>query len=263
MNHPINTNILPLSANQRKYIRSLQHKKNRLQEKLYLAEGIKLVEEAHQTNQPIHAIVVTTDLLPTINLFKRNDFISKHIPIYVCNRSVFESLTEMQHPEGILSLIHLTDTKVNTIENSGAFFLEDLQDPGNVGTLIRIAAWFGLSTIYYTPETTDPFSPKVVRASMGAIFRVALIQIQQRAAFLAAHSHRLVAAVLDSNKLLPATALPANPIFWLGNETRGITQIPDNILQIRIPGGKSGTESLNVAVAGGILAYQSMYHTLL
>ena len=138
-----------------------------------------------------------------------------------------------------------------------ALFLWKLQDPGNLGTLIRTAEWFGFRSVIASAGTAECWNPKVVRASMGSVFRLPVFYPDDWINILMRNLNQTVAAAMDGKALKRGT-FKTKPCLLLGNEANGL---PEKILQlsslqkVTIPGGKA-TESLNVSTAGAILMYQ-------
>ena len=238
-----------LSLSKLKQFAALRERKTRLEQQLYLAEGRKLVAEAlTQPRQP-EAIVVEegVDWQP---------FTQPNCPVYRVRKGHFARLTDQASPEGVMAVMALPAVPQQLPVVGPAFVLAGIQDPGNVGTLLRIADWFGLKAVYAGPGTADAFAPKVVRASMGALFRVPVYSVANLPEWLAGQAHRSYAATLGGQPL-PEGGLPADAWILLGNESQGLgpelLRIP-GLQTVSIP-RRGRAESLNVAVAGGILAH--------
>jgi TrmH family RNA methyltransferase len=178
------------------------------------------------------------------------------------SRDVFASAVETASPQGIAATILLRAPQSPAPQpNSIILVLESLQDPGNLGTLIRSAEAFGAQQIFVTPDTVNQWNPKVVRASAGSVFRVPIVRapLQQIAAQLAQQGTAIYAAVaqrLDSTSLLD-TRLATNCALMIGNEGAGLSAVALILAQhrIRIP---CAVESLNAAVAGSTLLYEAL-----
>jgi TrmH family RNA methyltransferase len=178
------------------------------------------------------------------------------------SRDVFDSAVETASPQGIAATILVPAPQPPTPQpQSVVLVLESLQDPGNLGTLIRSAEAFGAQQIFLTPDTVNPWNPKVVRASAGSIFRVSIVRapLHQIASELQQQGTTLYAAVaqrLDSISLLE-TAFAPHTALLIGNEGAGLSAAALALAQarIRIP---CGVESLNAAVAGSTLLYEAL-----
>ena len=159
-----------------KSIRKLKDKKYREQENKYLVEGIKLIEEALDENANIDTIVVCEDCEKNGTIEQKLMFeIAKHNCIYVSEK-VFNAVTEVTNPQGILAVINKENKEENIDYNQDMIVvLDGIQDPGNLGTILRTVDSVGLNQIVISKQTADAYNPKVVRSTMGAIFRVNII----------------------------------------------------------------------------------------
>ena len=176
---------------------------------------------------------------------------------YQASPEQFSKLTDQPNPEGILAILEMPEAADPLPADQPAVFLDSLQDPGNVGAILRVADWFGIRHIMIGPGTVDIFHPKVIRASMGSAFRMEFHPVSELAAFLQNHSQRLMVADLEGESLT-ANLLESQSILVVGNEANGVSErfrVDPHIRKIRIPGGDS-TESLNAAVATGILIWE-------
>ena len=160
-----------------KHIKKLKDKKYRDINNEYLIEGIKLIKEAIQEKAKIKQIVICDECEKIEAISK--DFmyeIAKHECIYV-TKKLFETLTNVVEPQGILAIIGKSDPKQEINYNEDIIVaLDDIQDPGNLGTILRTVDSIGLTQIIISKGTADVFNPKVIRSSMGAIFRVKVIE---------------------------------------------------------------------------------------
>lgn len=159
-----------------KSIRKLKDKKYREQENKYLVEGIKLIEEALDEKADIDTIVVCEDCEKNGTIEQKLMFeIAKHNCIYVSEK-VFNAVTEVTNPQGILAVINKENKEENIDYNQDMIVvLDGIQDPGNLGTILRTVDSVGLNQIIISKQTADAYNPKVVRSTMGAIFRVNII----------------------------------------------------------------------------------------
>lgn len=159
-----------------KSIRKLKDKKYREQENKYLVEGIKLIEEALDEDADIDTIVVCEDCEKNGTIEQKLMFeIAKYNCIYVSEK-VFNAVTEVTNPQGILAVINKENKEENIDYNQDMIVvLDGIQDPGNLGTILRTVDSVGLNQIIISKQTADAYNPKVVRSTMGAIFRVNVI----------------------------------------------------------------------------------------
>lgn len=243
-----------------KHIKKLKDKKYRDLSNEYIVEGIKLVTEAIKENAKIKQVIICEECT-------KGDLISKNIMyeiarfecIYVTEK-VFNYITEVQNPQGILAVIekNSNEEEIN-YEEDIIVALDDIQDPGNLGTILRTVDSIGLKQILVSKGTADSFNPKVVRSTMGAIFRVKVIECEDLQATLKEikkHKFKIVVTSLQTDKSLYDVEFKKKVIV-IGNEANGVSEKIQNIAdeKIKIPMlGK--TESLNASVATGVVLYE-------
>lgn len=237
-----------ISKNQIKFIRSLELKKNRKRESLFVAEGPKVIEELLKLKTP-HTIIATKEWID------KNPKISNVIEV---SERDLESASLLKTPQQVLALFAIETTvhDLNIDNNKLYLALDGIQDPGNLGTIIRIADWFGIDTIYCSNETVDVYNPKVIQATMGSIARVKVIYtdlynlISNLSDEMPVYGTFLDGSDIYKNELTP------NGIIVMGNEGKGITKELKSLItnKLLIPSFNIGdtAESLNVAIATAI-----------
>lgn len=237
-----------ISKNQIKFIRSLELKKNRKRESLFVAEGPKVIEELLKLKTP-HTIIATKEWIDN------NPKISNIIEV---SERELESASLLKTPQQVLALfaIETTEQDLNIDNNKLYLALDGIQDPGNLGTIIRIADWFGIDTIYCSNETVDVYNPKVIQATMGSIARVKVVYtdlcnlISNLSDEMPVYGTFLDGSDIYKNELTP------NGIIVMGNEGKGITKELKSLItnKLLIPSFSIGdtAESLNVAIATAI-----------
>ena len=168
-----------------KHIRKLKEKKYRDQNSEYIIEGLKMVEEAIQEKASIKNIIICDDCEKTGSIPKDLMYeIAKYNCIYV-TKKIFELLTEVVNPQGIIAVVEKENTEVNINKDQEIILaLDDIQDPGNLGTILRTADSVGLKQILVSKGTADAYNPKVVRSTMGAIFRIKIIEITNKTKYI-------------------------------------------------------------------------------
>ena len=229
-----------ISKNQIKLIRSLETKKSRKSERLFVAEGPKVVGDLLQAGFLPHSVFSTSS---------RPD--SQQITVEELKRISF-----LQHPQEVLALFHIPETTGSLpLPTSLALALDGVQDPGNVGTIIRIADWFGIDTVNCSPDTADVYNPKVVQATMGSIAHVHIIYCDLLELFSQV-SCPIYGTLLDGTNIYEQE-LTSNGIIVMGNEGNGISQavrkhITHRLLIPNYHTGDHTAESLNVAIATAI-----------
>ncbi len=250
-------------------IAKLSNKKHRNEENLFVCDGKKLLIEAINFGAKIKYIILKND----INL--ENDIIEKILrcqkdgTIILCvNEQVFSKLTDENAPQGIITVCeflrekhrHLTNVE-NTIPNEKIFILESVRDPGNIGTIVRNAAAFGIDRLIFSSDCADIYSSKVIRAAMGAIFKIKIDIVDDLITTinnLKADGRRVLGATLGKNSLiLGKIELISNDVFVVGNEGHGLSKEVINASNetIFIPMCEN-TESLNAAIASSIFMWE-------
>ncbi len=231
-----------LSKNKIKWIRSLQQKKFRDEHKVFLVEGEKMVLEALQKYpESIVEFYFTEDLTP-----KESE---KGLQI---NDKELKQISSLTTPNKALAIISLKYQILAPAQRDFILAIDSVQDPGNLGTIIRTADWFGIKTLICSKTTVDCFNPKVVQATMGSIFRVN-IQYEDLASYLKSTNLPVYGALLDGENVYQKQTFNEGVIL-MGNEGKGISQelLPMITHPITIP--RFGeAESLNVSVATSIL----------
>lgn len=239
-----------------KLIRSLNQQKYRKAHNAYLVEGTKNAKEWLASEAEIQFLVCTSNWAEANQALI--DQRRSQIEIRIVEEKTLKKLTALKQPSEVLLVVGIPNQKeLNDQVTSWQIYLEELRDPGNLGTIIRIADWFGVEELLLSEQCVEVYNPKVVQASMGSLLRVRLTKINQE---------RLIDYLKQSKRLLYATSLkgellrtqkarPFEPgIIAMGNESRGLS---DTLMKqanhcLKIPGyGKA--ESLNVAVATGII----------
>lgn len=227
-----------------KWLRSLQQKKNREQEQVFVVEGEKMVLEGLELcSDDLVCLVVHKDAHALIARFRTS-------AVFSAGSTEMEQISSFRTPNKLIAVFK----RPTAAHTSGAFriALDSVQDPGNMGTILRLADWFGIQSVICSHETVDCYNPKVIQASMGAIFRI-------RVHYTDLHSYLSQAGVPVYGALLNGTNYSTveyahNGILLMGNEGNGISEslLPLVTTAVTIP--KVGqAESLNVAAATAIL----------
>ena len=243
-----------------KHIKKLKDKKERDLSNEYIIEGIKLIQEAIQENAKIKQIIICDDCEKTESIPKDLMYeIAKQECIYVTNK-VFDSITEVMNPQGILAIIEKQSKEIQIDDKQDIILaLDDIQDPGNLGTILRTADSIGLTQILVSKGTADCYNPKVVRSTMGAIFRVKIIECEDLVKTLKEikkHKFEIVVSSLQTDNSIYDINYHKKVIV-IGNEANGVKREIQDLAdkKIKIPMlGK--TESLNASVATGIILYE-------
>jgi TrmH family RNA methyltransferase len=231
-----------VSKNQIKLINSLQQKKYRKLHNLFIAEGKKVIQELLDAQFSLAYLFVTKadlfDTNPAATLISDNEL---------------KKITALTTANDCLAVFEIKET--NFKQTSGLeLALDNIKDPGNMGTIIRLCDWFGISKIICTEETVDMYNPKVVQATMGSLARVQ-VEYTNLAAYLKATDKEIFGTFMDGENIYKKE-LPTSGILVMGNEANGISSEIEKLItqKIAIPrfGNLQQTESLNVATATAI-----------
>lgn len=259
--------VAALPSAKARLIRSLvRHKKTRDTERAFILEGAKPIQELLETNASAVSTVVVTE-----TWLKKHD---RQLPqgleragthVYACRESIFEQLSDVSTPAGMLAVVRQPAWNQETIFQRPRLFGlygECLQDPANVGTIIRTAAGFGLDALWLSSDSADVFSPKVVRATAGSLLALPVFYgtdltpfTQHGCALLATeppgHGDRE-----DSRAIREIQHIPPRSILALGNESRGLaeTTLRQALIRFHIPVSRA-IESLNVAASAAIAMF--------
>ncbi|MCB0409481.1 MAG: RNA methyltransferase [Flavobacteriales bacterium] len=233
-----------LSINQKKYVNSLKQKKYRNQFSSFIVEGEKMIEELIKSDYTIEVIYGTEEI---------------SVPnFFLVSEKELASISSLSSPNKFLAVVKQKSNEFVENSNSLILALDKIKDPGNMGTIIRIADWFGIDQLVCSLDCVDVYNSKVIQATMGSIFRVKL-KYEDLANFFQKNSNKEVyGALLDGENLYKTSIKPKNAVLLMGNESQGISKelIPFITKRITIP--KFGNaESLNVAVATAILCSES------
>lgn len=249
-----------------KHIRKLKEKKYRDEYGEYIVEGIKLINEAIEENLNVKTIVVCDNCDKEIINQNSMYEVAKHNCVYV-DEKVFNTITEVKNPQGILAVIEKKDKEkeINYKEDI-IVVLDDIQDPGNLGTILRTVDSAGLTQIIVSKKSGDVYNSKVVRSTMGAIFRVNVIEsdnLVQTIKEIKKHKFSVISTSLDTDKSIYDVEYKKVAIV-IGNEANGVSKEIQDLSDTRIKIPMLGkTESLNASVATGIVVYEYVRQKLL
>jgi len=233
-----------ISKNEAKYIQSLCHKKQRQQEGLFIAEGPKLVEELLNSHYTVHKLYASAEWL--------NDNKQNRVEVVEVSEAELEKLSSLQTPNKVVAVVQQKDVAIPTTKGKISLVLDGIQDPGNLGTIIRIADWFGIGEIICSEDTVELYNPKVVQGTMGSFVRVN-VWYGDLKKFLSNNPMPVYGTLLHGNSIYQI-AKPTEGLLVIGNEGKGIRDevLPFIKYPITIP-KIGGAESLNAAVATGIV----------
>ncbi len=248
-----------------KEIKSLYRKKERMKNNSFIIEGIKIIKEAINYNYPIKNIIYTDCLLNTKDGKEfYESIIGLNNIIYVPD-NVFKEISDTENPQGVLAIAKFEYKTINLLHKKEKLFLimlDGLQDPGNMGTIIRTADAFNIDGIIITSGSVDPYNPKVVRATMGSIFRVPLYYTYDGLSELESLKEKgikVYSTSLEGSIPIYNADFKESIILIIGNESKGVSydyySLSDKLIKIPMPGN---AESLNAGVAASIIMYEVM-----
>ena len=251
-----------ITSNQNPLIKELQilqkKKRERNNQKVFIVEGLRAVREIPGTWEIHKYIVAKNFALEAEKLIK-----NKKIPVINVADSVFESISDTKTPQGIMAVVSQLNYQIDEItRNEQGFFIiaDQVQDPGNLGTLIRTAHASGANGIFLSTGCVDLYNPKTIRATMGSVFHIPILMDMEM--------EQIIKRLKDADTTIYATALEESKILYdydytkktgiiIGNEANGISQVTKKLvsdyIQIPMPGG---AESLNASIAAGICMFE-------
>jgi TrmH family RNA methyltransferase len=232
-----------------KYIQTLGQKKFRKQEKLFIAEGPKLVQE-----------LLEADPSMVKEVFAVNEWLDEHKKILVktevtgISETELERISQLTTPNKVLAIVSQFDEEQEIISKGKlTLVLDCIQDPGNLGAIIRTADWFGIEQIVCSPDSADLYNPKVVQATMGSIARVKVFYTELKEWLEEQKDISIYATTLEGQDVTTVKKIKEGIIIF-GNESKGISAeiLQLSTVKLTIP-GKGKAESLNAAVAAGVV----------
>ena len=229
--------------------RSLKDKKGREEHQSFLVEGIRMVREALASSFPVRAVLMREDFTP-------EESIPDKAPVYTMPTHVFQAVCDTKSPQGIAAVLALQSREAS---GPRLLALDGVQDPGNVGTIIRTADAAGFDGILFSPDCADLFSPKVLRSTMGSIFRLGFsfpASLPEALDKMKKDGYSVLSSQLDGDPFYDRKDVSSSFILIIGNEGNGVSDAVKELAthRLRLP-MRGGAESLNAAVAAGIMMY--------
>lgn len=242
-----------------KETKKLKERKNRAKTSKYIIEGFRLIEEAFKANLNIDYIFISSNDNGKIDNYL-GEYINK-VKVYGLKEDLLEELCFTEKPQGIVAVVKM---KEENIDYNGNFYLlcDKLQDPGNLGTIIRTAHAAGVDGVILSKGTVDRYNDKTIRATMGSLFHIPIIMDDEnnsKVKSLLDNGFSLLATSLEGNKNFFEEDLSGKIIISIGNEGNGVSKeiydLCDKKVKIPMPGG---AESLNVSIAASIILYEKV-----
>ena len=233
-----------VSKNQIKLITSLQQKKFRNEEKLFFAEGLKVIQELLNSNFELQHLFTTQNDFDAVASFQKT----------IITDSELKKISALANANSCLAVFKIPKSKP-IVPKGIILVLDDIRDPGNLGTVLRLCDWYGIEQLICSPSTVDIYNPKVVQATMGSISRVNVNYIDLDL-FLKETTLPIFGTFMDGQNIYKET-LPKQGIIIMGNEANGISESIEKLVKHRLTIPRFGklqqTESLNVATATAII----------
>lgn len=247
-----------ISKNKIKLVNSLLQKKQRYIQQAFIIEGTKLFAEAIETSSKILETFVTTDWLNENHLLLKNRYYD------IVSDKEMKEISQLATPPGILAIVSMpTHTfSLNALSGKLNLAVDGINDPGNLGSIIRSAEWFGIEYLFCSEDTVDVYNPKVVQASMGSVFRVKVIEmsLQKLCKEAITEGISISGAFIEGENLFTKKLINENMLIVVGSESHGIREYLWPYIQqkITIPSFADssigmGAESLNAAIAASII----------
>ncbi len=248
-----------------KEIKSLYKRKERWKKQLFLVEGIKIVEECMDNGYPITNIVYSDELFNVRGGEAFFNKIKSYDRLINVPDKLYKDICDTENPQGVLAVAKFEINSAESIKDKNNPFLlllDEVQDPGNMGTIIRTADAFGIDGIIITEGCVDVYNPKVVRSTMGSIFRVPIYHELDGRKIIEEFKKQninIYSSSLKGSQYIQDTNFKEGSILIIGNESRGVSHtlysLSDKLISIPMIGE---AESLNVAVASSIIMYEVM-----
>ena len=243
-----------------KEVKKLKEKKYREQSNKFIVEGTRILEDAIAEKANIDVIIICEECIKNIDK-KLMYEIAKYKCIYV-SEQVFNTMTDVTNPQGILAVVNRTNNSINIDYTEDIIVvLDGIQDPGNLGTILRTVDSANLKQVVLSKQTADCYNPKVVRSTMGGIFRINVIQsedIVKNLKDMKNNGFEIVVTSLDTETSVYGVDY-TKKVIVIGNEANGVSKQVQDIADIKVKIPMLGkTESLNAAVATGVILYASV-----
>ena len=239
-----------------KQLSRLSTKKGRNEYGLYFIEGLRIIRSALRAQAPINRIFVTARFEESVDYQSISNLFNKILKPEIIDEKTMKQITQTVTPSGILAVCSLPKiTELPSAIASNWLYLDKIADPGNLGTLLRSAAWFGTTQVALSPHCADPFNPKVMRGGMGAHFSLQMVTNCDLRQFNSS-DHLIIGADHRGMSIVDFNNNAKDWVLVIGSEAHGISKENSNHIEysLSIPANGSGN-SLNAAVAGSIMLY--------
>jgi len=258
--------ITSSSNSQIKHVKSLQKKKDRWEKRNFLLEGVRATEESLKSKSDIEYILITEEMLFNVkggreiyDTIKREGYRYYHI-----SQKLFRDIADTENPQGIIAVMKFDIKKLNEVlidKGNFLIILDRVQDPGNMGTIIRTADALGVNGVIITEGCVDVYNPKTIRSTMGSILHMPLVyydRVSDAIRELKERNIKIMSTDLESSEFCHKVNFTQDFALIIGNEASGISKdilsLSDNIIKIPMPGK---AESFNAAIASAIIMYEA------
>lgn len=233
-----------ITANQKKIVKSLAQKKFRSQYQCFVVEGVKLVEEA------LNSDFLVDDVFAVPRWIESNS----NVGAIEVSEKELKSLSSLKTPNDVLAVVRIKQQNLPLDFSNLTLVLDNIQDPGNMGTIIRTADWFGIKNIVCSQNSVDIYNPKVVQATMGSLFRINILYKDLKEFFSSHENLTVYGASIEGESIYDTKMNQEDAVLLMGNESKGIAQELESFIDKKLTVPKFGeAESLNVATATAII----------
>lgn len=245
-----------------KEVKSLDNKKNRFKKGLFIIEGIRIIEDAIKSHENIKYILYSDKLFDVKNGKELFNYVGNEYETYKIDHNLFKDISDTENTQGIIAVLSMKNHEIKDMIKDGTFIviLDKLQDPGNMGTIIRSADALGASGIIVSKGSVDIYNQKVLRSTMGSLFHMPIVQLEDTKEVILGlknNNVKILATTLNHAKYCYDINLKEDIAIVIGNEGNGLDEeicdLSDENIIIPMD-GKS--ESLNVAMASSIIMYE-------
>lgn len=245
-----------------KEVKSLDNKKNRFKKGLFIIEGIRIIEDAIKSHEDIKYILYSDKLFDVKNGKELFNYVENEYETYKIDHNLFKDISDTENTQGIIAVLSMKNHEIKDMIKDGTFIviLDKLQDPGNMGTIIRSADALGASGIIVSKGSVDIYNQKVLRSTMGSLFHMPIVQLEDTKEVILGlknNNVKILATTLNHAKYCYDINLKEDIAIVIGNEGNGLDEeicdLSDENIIIPMD-GKS--ESLNVAMASSIIMYE-------
>jgi TrmH family RNA methyltransferase len=261
--HTIMKSYPRLTQAQSKYYQKLVQKKYRQSERKFIVEGVHLVDEALQSEWEVESVLLTADFLKTSEVKRLEQGAkSKGLKVFEISESELKKLSDTATAQGALAVVRTKENGAESLwkslpKKSVIVALENVSDPGNVGTIIRTCDWFGVDAVVLDEHSTELYNPKVVRSTMGSIFHLPIItdvQLPEALRQAERNGYTIYVTTLSQGEALSSGMFADKTVLVFGNEARGVTSSIQELADKFVTIPRFGrAESLNVATSCAVV----------